>query len=206
MLTRPRQAVGWLDLSSERSGSRDWRGGPYEAGLAEAREYVELTGRDALAVAFLGWAHGVAGQRSEAQSALDELRRRAQQEHVDPLAFAWANIGVGDKDAAFEWLERGYEERSSWIIFLKVHPYYEPLRSNPRFTDLLRRTGLEPATHGAQQRSPDARPRLATCSLQHTRGRQRLSLARSRLTRQIANCAAASTTPTRLDATPVAVA
>lgn len=50
----------------------------------------------------------------------------------------------GDKEQAFAWLETGYEERSTPLYFLKVGPIWDPLRSDPRFNDLLRRIGLSP--------------------------------------------------------------
>jgi len=50
--------------------------------------------------------------------------------------------GLGDKDKAFEWLENAYNERNHWLIWIKVEPRFDSLRSDPRFTDLLRRIGL----------------------------------------------------------------
>ena len=52
--------------------------------------------------------------------------------------------GLGEKDKAFEWLEKGYEDRSVSFLVLKVNPVYDPLRSDPRFTGLLRRMNLQP--------------------------------------------------------------
>jgi hypothetical protein len=53
-------------------------------------------------------------------------------------------IGLGDKDQAFVWLEKAFQERSNALVWLKVWPLWDPLRSDPRFDDLLRRVGLEP--------------------------------------------------------------
>ena len=116
--------------------------GNHEQAIAEFQKTVELTRGEAFATAQLGWACGVAGNKDEAQRLLDQLTRRAQREHVDPLAFAWLNIGLGDTEAAFSWLERAYEAKSSWLIFLKVQQIYEPLHPDPRYHDLLRRLGL----------------------------------------------------------------
>jgi hypothetical protein len=52
-------------------------------------------------------------------------------------------LGLGENEQAFAWLERAYKEHSSIMLFLKVHPYFDPIRADPRFVDLLRRTGLE---------------------------------------------------------------
>ena len=118
--------------------------GKYKEALTEFHKTVELTGGEVFAAAQLGWAYGVVGKRDEAQKVLDQLESRARKEHVDPLAFAWLNIALGDKETAFSWLERAYDAKSSWLIFLKVHQIYGPLHSDPRYDDLLRRLGLAP--------------------------------------------------------------
>ena len=53
-----------------------------------------------------------------------------------------AYLGLGDNDQAFAWLEQAYKEQSNILQFLKVHPYFDPIRGDPRFADLVRRTGL----------------------------------------------------------------
>ena len=53
-----------------------------------------------------------------------------------------AYLGLGDYDKAFAWLEEEYKERSNSLQFLKVHPFYDPVREDPRFKDLVRRVGL----------------------------------------------------------------
>jgi hypothetical protein len=58
---------------------------------------------------------------------------------VPPAAFLNAYLGLGDREQAFAWLERAAEERSSMTQFVRVHPYLDPLRDDPRFRDLLRR-------------------------------------------------------------------
>ena len=52
--------------------------------------------------------------------------------------------GLGEKDEAFAWLDKAYEERSEDSVLLKAHPIFDPLRSDPHFDDLIRRTGLQP--------------------------------------------------------------
>jgi hypothetical protein len=69
---------------------------------------------------------------------LDLQRRR----YVSPPALANVYIGLGDKDQVFFWLEKAYQERSNYMAWLKVFPLHDPLRSDPRFDDLLRRIGL----------------------------------------------------------------
>jgi hypothetical protein len=56
-----------------------------------------------------------------------------------------AYLGLDDKEQAFAWLERAYRENGSILQFLKVHPFFDPLRGDPRFTDLVHRVGLDKA-------------------------------------------------------------
>ncbi len=92
----------------------------------------------------LGLVYGLAGRRGEAIKVLNELLELNERRYVTPAALANVYIGLGDKDQAFVWLEKAFRERSYYIAFLKVFPIVDPLRSDPRFDDLLRRTGLAP--------------------------------------------------------------
>jgi len=118
--------------------------GRYEEAIGEFQKEVELAGEAPMSLARLGWAYGVAGKKGETQKILAQLESRATRENVDPLAFAWLHIGLDDGEAAFAWLDRAYEEKSSWMIFLGADETYAPLRSDPRFTQLLGKIGLEP--------------------------------------------------------------
>ena len=75
---------------------------------------------------------------------LSYWNERAKRESVPPTDFAGHHAQLGEKDQAFEWLEKAYEARSSSLINLKVKPLYDPLRDDPRFHDLLRRMNLGP--------------------------------------------------------------
>ncbi len=74
---------------------------------------------------------------------LDYERERAKREHVESDQFAIIYAHLGEKDEAFEQLEKAFEEGEN-ISNLKVHPEWDPLRDDPRFQDLLRRMNLEP--------------------------------------------------------------
>ena len=84
------------------------------------------------------------GQRAEAQKIIQKLSERAKGEHIDPALISWIYIALGDKDQAFAWLEKARQERAGQISWLKVDAKFDPLRSDPRFTDLLRQLGLPP--------------------------------------------------------------
>jgi TolB-like protein/Flp pilus assembly protein TadD len=82
------------------------------------------------------------GRAHEARSILAELQQAQAARYVTPIASAWIHLGLGEIDAAFEWLGRAVEERDPHILALPSKPVYDPLRSDPRFTDLLRKMRL----------------------------------------------------------------
>ena len=88
-------------------------------------------------------AYAGAGRRTEALRLLEELHRRRKTGYVPPAAFLNAYLGLGDKEEAFAWLERASEERSNITQFLKVHPYFDLLRGDPRFPAYVRRANLQ---------------------------------------------------------------
>lgn len=91
----------------------------------------------------LGYAYARAGKREEAQKILDELKEDAAKgSYVSPFSFALVYMGLGDKDRAFEWLNKTCEENPYRISFIKVTPRFDSLRSDPRFDALLRRMKL----------------------------------------------------------------
>jgi eukaryotic-like serine/threonine-protein kinase len=96
----------------------------------------------------LGYAYAVTGRRTEAQKALDQFNELSKKRYLPARDWAIVYAGLGEKDKAFEWLEKAYAERSLGGPFLtlgiKVEPLYDPLRSDPRFADLLRRMNLQP--------------------------------------------------------------
>jgi len=86
-----------------------------------------------------------AGRRTDALGLLAELKRRKQAGFVPAAAFVNAYLGLGENEEAYAWLEQAYKEQSNILQWLKVHPYFDPLRDDPRFKDLLRRVGLDQA-------------------------------------------------------------
>jgi pentatricopeptide repeat protein len=88
-------------------------------------------------------AYAGAGRRTEALRILDELQRRRQKGYVPPAAFLNAYLGLGDKEEAFAWMERAAEERSNILQFLKVHPFFDSVRGDPRFAAFLRRANFK---------------------------------------------------------------
>lgn len=116
--------------------------GMHREALAEYERYATLGRRNPLSLSVLGYALGLLRNRSAAIRVLDELRAASKQRYVSAVSFARIYVGLGEKDQAFAWLERAYEERSSHLAYLKMEPMWDPLRSDPRFPELMRSIGL----------------------------------------------------------------
>jgi tetratricopeptide (TPR) repeat protein len=114
----------------------------YGEGMAEFEKLLATSPGNPLGLSDLGYAYAVAGRRAEAQKVLDKLAELSKEKYVPAMLRARIYAGLGEKDKAFEWLEKGYEDRS--INTIKAYPAFDPLRSDPRFADLLRRMNLQP--------------------------------------------------------------
>jgi serine/threonine-protein kinase len=90
----------------------------------------------------LGQAHALAGQAADARAVLDEMAALAKTVHVPSTAFALTHLGLGDKERALEWLEKGCAAHELTVAALKVHPAYDELRGEPRFEALVKTIGL----------------------------------------------------------------
>jgi TolB-like protein/cytochrome c-type biogenesis protein CcmH/NrfG len=104
----------------------------------------KLSGDRPVLIALYGHSLALSGDAIGARESLAELRRLAQSHYVSPLYVAMIYVGLDEKSTALDWLERAYAERSDRLIYLLVEPAADPLRSEPRFRDLLRRIGLTP--------------------------------------------------------------
>lgn len=87
----------------------------------------------------LGHAYAVAGKTAQARDVLEEMHRQAENRYVMPYGFALVHTGLGEHAEAINWLEKAYEDRNAWMIYLQVEPRLDPLRSDPRFQGLLER-------------------------------------------------------------------
>src|SRR5262245_10291141 len=115
--------------------------GSVQDALAEYQKARQLND-DPLVLASLGHLLGSSSKRDQAMTPLDQLQQMAHERYVSAYSFAIVYEGLGDKEKAFQWLEKGYQERVFEMNYLKVDPFLEGLRSDPRFVDLVRRAGL----------------------------------------------------------------
>ena len=117
------------------------KGQPEDA-IPVLEKAVSITNRSPGVIGVLIRAYAHAGRRKDALRLLEELKQRRQKGYVPAGAFVNAYLGMEDREQAFAWLEHAYQEQSNILQFLRVHPYFDPLRDDPRFKDLLHRVGL----------------------------------------------------------------
>jgi len=116
--------------------------GQVEEAIPVLQKTVSMMHRSPGSIELLATAYARAGRRSSALHLIDELKRRRQTTYIPAGAFINPHLALGDYDEAFVWFERAYQEHSNILQFLKVHPFFDPVRKDPRFADLLRRVGL----------------------------------------------------------------
>ncbi len=91
----------------------------------------------------LGHAYGRCGQTAAARKLAAELLELSKRRYVSPFDIALVHAGLDDTPAALDWLERAYQERSVWMVYLKIDPRLERLRAEPRYVALMKKVGLE---------------------------------------------------------------
>jgi DNA-binding NtrC family response regulator/TolB-like protein len=118
--------------------------GKHEEAIAAFQRALTGSGGNPVPLAALAHVYALAGRGREATEKLHELRQLCREAYVPPYWMALVHAGLDEKDAAFEWLERAYEDRDVWLVWLKREPRFDVLRSDPRFEHLLRQIGLLP--------------------------------------------------------------
>jgi TolB-like protein/Flp pilus assembly protein TadD len=114
----------------------------YKEAIAELNKAVSLSEGSPVIIGHLGFAQGLNGASAEARKTLSELKTLADREYVPSSAMALVHLGLGDKAEALTWLERAYQEHDFSLVFLEVAPWFESLRGEARFQQLLRRMQL----------------------------------------------------------------
>ena len=128
--------------------ARLWFGRPYlqkgmfKEAISELEEAVRLSSSSTISLAMLGQAYAAAGRKKEMEEIRQKLLERSKHQYVPSYWMALLYVGLGDKDQAFHWLERAFEERSSWLVWADVEPRFDVLRSDSRFHSLMARMKL----------------------------------------------------------------
>jgi TolB-like protein/DNA-binding winged helix-turn-helix (wHTH) protein/Tfp pilus assembly protein PilF len=113
--------------------------GEYGLAVEELRKAVELSHSSPLMLSALAHACALSGNHTEAVKLLGQLEARSKKEYVSPFYIAIVYLGMGKNDLAMNWLEKAYEDRSNGLVFLKVEPELDSLRTDPRFLSLQRK-------------------------------------------------------------------
>ena len=111
----------------------------YSEAVSEAVLARKYSGASDHPAAFKGYALAKSGKKAEARRILEELSNKLNNRFVPPYYFALICNGLGDTDKAISWLERGFKQRDSKMVFVKVEPKWNNLRSHPRFIELMRK-------------------------------------------------------------------
>ena len=114
--------------------------GMYQEALAKVREAPESAALNVTGMP--GYVYAVSGHTAEAKRELEELKRLRKTEYIPAVSLAYICAGLGEKDEALMWLEKGFEERAFQMQFLKLDPRFDNLRDDPRFKELLRKIGF----------------------------------------------------------------
>ncbi len=119
------------------------RMGFYEEAISSVNTALQMMQGSSVPLAVLGHALAASGKSDEAHAVLARLTKLSREVYVSPYMFALVHAGFGDCDTAFSYLEKAFEERDEWLIWLATEPKFDCVRADPRFEDLLRRIGLK---------------------------------------------------------------
>jgi tetratricopeptide (TPR) repeat protein len=115
--------------------------GQYDEAIAAFNEAATVAGDFDWLKGNRGWALGLAGRTDEAQQVLRELQETAFGQKVDPVAFAFIYMGLGERDRVIAWLRKAYQAHSAEMIYLRTATW-DALRSEPKFIELMKDVGL----------------------------------------------------------------
>ena len=118
--------------------------GMYAEAAAAYEEAIAISKGNSLPVAMLAYTYARWGKEAEARAAIRDLDAIKALRNVPPTRYALVYTALGDKDAAFEWLNRAYDERDIQAAYVNVNPFYDSLRDDPRFAQFVERLGLTP--------------------------------------------------------------
>jgi len=137
-----------LELDSNVGGAHQFLGRFYNQkrlhneALTELQRVRDLRGEGPELMSLIGYTYAVSGRRMEAERVLKQLAEMSNEGYVSPYHRAMVYAGLGDRDKAFEFLEKAYEDREGRMTILKAVPEFDGLRSDSRYADLIRRIGL----------------------------------------------------------------
>jgi TolB-like protein/Tfp pilus assembly protein PilF len=117
--------------------------GMFDEAFAASEKMLEVGPRVVAYLGVLGSIYGMGGKKDKALELLEELMERSKEGYVSSFWIASLYVGLGEIDKAFEWFDKAYEEKDSSLIYITVPPIFDPIRSDPRYKQLLMKLGLE---------------------------------------------------------------
>jgi tetratricopeptide (TPR) repeat protein len=126
------QARRWLGLAYAAKGK-------FPEAIDEFKLTVQLSPANLSYLTNLARLYAWAGKETEARQTLDQVKELSKTQFIAAWAIGMIYVALGDKDEAFAWMDRAYKERDPWLLSLRVNPWVDPLRSDPRFDELMRR-------------------------------------------------------------------
>jgi Flp pilus assembly protein TadD len=114
----------------------------HDKAVASVSKAMALAGSSSHITMQLGQVYALAGEKAEAQKVIDRVQAESKGRYFSPLNIAMIYSISGEKDKAFLWLEKAYDDHTPWLMELGVEPAWDRIRSDPRFRDLQRRIGL----------------------------------------------------------------
>jgi DNA-binding winged helix-turn-helix (wHTH) protein/TolB-like protein/Flp pilus assembly protein TadD len=125
----------WLGKTYERLGK-------FDEAIREYQTVVNLHGGNMAQAPALACVYAEAGRKTEARQVLADILKAAKQKYVSPHSLAMIYATLGDNDQAFAWLAKDLQEHDDDLVFLRVEERFQPLRSDPRFGDLVKQVGI----------------------------------------------------------------
>jgi TolB-like protein/Tfp pilus assembly protein PilF len=123
-------------------GMRYVRRAEFSRAIASLEKAAVVSGRTPFMLGVLGCGYGMADRKADARKVLGELNQLAAKRYVSPFERAMVYSGLGEKEQAFEWLEKSYRERTPRLTRLRAEPWFASSASDPRFDELVRRVGI----------------------------------------------------------------
>jgi tetratricopeptide (TPR) repeat protein len=115
----------------------------YAEAISAFQKSIPLSGDSPDEPASLGCVYARSGRRAEALKILDDLKEQSKQKYIAPSIIAELYVALGEKDQAFVWLDKAYQDHDFILVLLKGQPTFDNLRADGRFAALLKRIGLE---------------------------------------------------------------
>ncbi|MEO8435901.1 MAG: protein kinase [Pyrinomonadaceae bacterium] len=114
----------------------------YREAIAEYQQASTLSKGHTMVRAMMAYTYAVWGKKDEARKILKDLENAAKSRHISPMRFVVMHLGLGDKEKVFQWLQRAKEELDIFLVYVRVSPFFDSVRNEPKFQDIIQSLGL----------------------------------------------------------------